>query len=213
MDIYNIVNKIIEYLKGMQSAYKDKDKMLFIEYIEKVFDNTEIIYNDFREILFDAMTQIENETSIEEVIYYLNSRRGKFISTRAKIRADINVKYFENKELRNFYIYVCGVLQGGMHEKVEDRIRRCVMPNENLSEFITRSEEHTIVDLINCCEDRLNNRPPYIYLDNECTLENYYEYERYYLVNMFRHQLSRIDEYWKKLSCEHAKLKYEKFAR
>lgn len=219
VDVLSVVNQIIKYLKEMQGAFKAKDQKLFTEYIEKVFDNTEMIYNDFREILYTAMTQINNGVPVQEVVKYLHDKRRKLISTRIKIRSEIRANFFEFPDFQQFYIYVCGVLQGGMNGNVEERIKRDIMPDEKLEELTTASLEHTIVDLIQRCENNIlveydkaekvsiiiNNTFHDVYLDKHYA--GWMLNERNRLAEDFEHQIWSIDEYWKKLSYEYAKLK------
>ena len=209
MDILAIINQIIEGIKGLYSAKKAKDDLLFNEYIEKVYLNTQLIYDDFRKVLYTAHSMVRDYAQLGEVIEYLNKSRLQFKSTRDKIRATLCVEYFKDEELADFYVNVCGVLQGGMNESVENRIKLGFGPAENLNTD-KRWPEHTLVDLIDKINEIYQSRCGTIYI-NDKPREIYPHtggLESALISISF--QIDSTDKYWNKLSQEYAKLKYKK---
>lgn len=75
------------------------------------------------------------------------------MTVRSRIRATLEIDYYANGKLYNFYLYSYGVLQGGMSGITESCIRRGVLPEKKIDELISRSQEHTFLDLIERYDD------------------------------------------------------------
>lgn len=230
--INDIVNQIIECLKGVYLSRREKNAVRFTEYVDEVYSNVEVVYKDFSEILFTARNSLEDGESIVSVIRYLEKSRIKFKTTRDKIRAKLDLDYYQDTEFLYFYIYICGVLQGGMTECVEDRIKKEIGPNENVSMLKSASKEHTLVDLIDRYKDIFDkdvtdqyisditvkniwlpgNKVKNVLIRNSCPSMNSNNelYDKLYkerLLEDIKKQIYSIDEYWVKLSNVYAKLK------
>ncbi|GEM_PF-5576032 len=223
----DIINSIIDNIKSLYNAKKEKKDALFNEYIEMTYSNTEIVYNDFKETLYKAKEDAESGCSLKIIIRNLEGSRLKFKSTRDKIRSALTMGYYSDSdnELIYFYVYICGILQGGMRQSVEERIIKGIGPRENLEELKTESREHTLIDLI----ERYKDIIPFYHEENPIEYKILYindiHHKKIYLkkdgiledrifrdsfIQDIEHQIYSIDKYWEKLSNEYSRLKYKK---
>lgn len=215
-----IIDEIVETLKNLYNAKKNKKHTLFCEYVEKVYNMTEDIYNDFLKIFYEAKKRIKyDEASAKEIIEYLDFSRLPFKSNRAKLKSILGCEYYvEDMELYIFSTLVLGVLQGGVHWKDEIAYLAGRTPIRMTNGYCRNLREyHTIVDIIKKYE--IISAYKEQRLSNEEVQANISILERYgnssisieeRMLKDIETQVDDINRSWERISVKYMELRYQK---
>ncbi len=211
MIIIDAIQTIAKYTEKITDSINQKDTELFHEYIEKVYDLTKNVYNDFMNILYEIQRKLKNkELSVDDAVSLLDDGRLPFKCARQELRSTLNIKFYEeNEETIRFAIAVYGVLQGGLHWSTELNLEH-LHSLEDLIELRLKGA-HTIVDLMvkydRKHEESLYYNKYYIHYLGGVELDEKIEID---LLSDIRQQINILDKYWKKLTNSYASLKFKK---
>ena len=83
--VSEIANKLLD-------RYEDKNSKEIQILVKELFEDVQIIYSNFNEILNKAVYQLRyGEMSVDDCLIYLNNERLPFQAIRAKVRGFINI--------------------------------------------------------------------------------------------------------------------------
>lgn len=137
MEIMKIILSVVEMIK------KD-EKYNYNMYIQKVYDETKDIVNNYFKILNDTKHFLEDrQKTLDETIIFLENKRVDFRTIRCEVRAIVTIDdfYLRNEDYSNFMRGVLGVLQGGLESNI--------LTNRGAENVY---HNHTINDIIEVCK-------------------------------------------------------------
>src|SRR5687767_15024997 len=85
--------KLFDYLLQLLDKKEGHKDEYFDRYIEPMYKLAEDIYYDYLEIFTRISVKIQERTSLEELIKYLEEGRKRYLPLRMKLRAEINQRF------------------------------------------------------------------------------------------------------------------------
>lgn len=196
--VSEIANKLLD-------RYEDKNSKEIQILVKELFEDVQIIYSNFNEILNKAVYQLRyGEMSVDDCLVYLNNERLPFQAIRAKVRGFIKHPYYQtNPQLINFLLGIIGVLVGGLHDTTSQALDEQMRESDFIIEkYMDIKGYHTIMDII-YLYDKKNKKSLY-YAER---YKNYQENElekaiKSRLIEDIEKQIEKIKESWQQ-TCDY----------
>ena len=154
------IKEIVEFIKLIPSVVKMIKKgreYNYNMYIQKVYNETRDIVNNYFKILNDTKHFLEDrQKTLDEIIIFLENKRVDFRTIRCEVRTIVSMDnfYLKNEDYSNFMRGVLGVLQGGLESNIlTDRGVENVYHNH----MITSYQEHCKYKAFRSLQTRKNN--------------------------------------------------------
>ena len=132
-----IIEKII---KDVLKIFKNDKYYKYDIYVQKIYDDTKIIVEDYFKILDETKYYLEShQKSIDDIIDFLERKRVNFRVIRCEVRSIVAVDsiYLQNNDYSNFARGVLGVLQGGLESAIlTDRGIENIYHNHTINDII-----------------------------------------------------------------------------
>lgn len=139
IEFENSIN-IISLVVNMANMIKNGGKYNYNMYIQKVYDETKDIVDNYFKILNDTKHFLEDrQKTLDEIIIFLENKRVDFRTIRCEVRTIVNMDdfYLKNEDYSNFMRGVLGVLQGGLESNIlTDRGVENVYHNHTINDII-----------------------------------------------------------------------------
>lgn len=133
MKILKIILLVVEMIKKDVSYNYDT-------YVQKIYDETKIIVDDYFSILNQTKHFLESHCkTLDEVIEFLETKRVDFRAIRCEVRTIVTTDsfYLKDDDYANFMRGVLGVLQGGLESNIlTDRGAENVYHNHTINDII-----------------------------------------------------------------------------
>lgn len=130
----------IKIISSVVKMIKKGEKYNYNMYIQKVYDETKDIVNNYFKILNDTKHFLEDrQKTLDEIIIFLENKRVDFRAIRCEVRTIVSMDdfYLKNEDYSNFMRGVLGVLQGGLESNIfTDRGVENVYNNHTINDII-----------------------------------------------------------------------------
>ena len=208
-------SKIIDFIKDIIEYRKNKNEKRYDEYVETIFKEAKLIYEDLIKILFYVKQEFLNgELSVQNAIKYIEMSRVPFKATRRELHSKLIVAIFNTKEEEDMFMFavgIRGVMQGGMAGEYADNVSLIINNYYNRYDIedglLLYQGKHTLADLVDYF---VNNNPDSIYYEKRTDIYGgEEEYINKKFIDVIGQQIKSIEEYWKLTTIAYEKIKYD----
>lgn len=152
----SLISRIIELLKYRQ----ENSRRLFDTFVDPIYRDADAVATDYMEVLAELVIRLEKgDEEIPEILRWLELRRSRMISTRAKLRALLFdgspemtllfpptlARKFSDPLLKKFIDGISGILAGCLSLTDNGHIRIGAYPFEKFG--LAGGTGHTIIDI------------------------------------------------------------------
>jgi len=159
----NLILKLIVELRKFRET-REKNQREYVEtreknqreyfdrYVQPAYDSAELIYKDYRALLRDLQTKVQDAQSLDPVINFLEGRRRELEPARGRLRALISQRIREGRATR-FEAGILGLMSGVVTGVDRPYFQRHSYDETNAA-IRPRPGRHTVLDIVQKLKER-----------------------------------------------------------